>query len=77
MKKDAYAMIPFIIGIVLAGSCYWLSEAPFLDNRVKYSDATFNTIQTFCTIGMIVGSLTTAWAATLLFGIWKRKPDGE
>lgn len=75
MKKDAYAMIPFIIGIALAGFCYWLSEATFLDNRVKYPDSTFNTIQTFCTIGMIVGGLIFAWSATLLFGIWKRKPE--
>lgn len=58
-KKNFWAFM-FIAGIVIGGSAWAISEAPFLDDKMKYSDQAFKQIQAMCTTGMILGGLLIA-----------------
>lgn len=68
MKVTKWTLLIFAAGMLILGSSYALSESSWFDDRVKYPDAVFATIQDWCNAGMIVGGAMTAYA---LFSIVK------
>ena len=55
-NKNIWAIM-LIAGIVIAGVSLALSEASFLDDRVKYPEDTFKTIQRWANAGLGLGGL--------------------
>lgn len=76
MNKGNFWAFMFIAGLAIGGISLWLSEARFLDDRIKYPESTFQAIITSTNWGMGIGGFLIVAGLGIGFATqWGKKHD--